>query len=80
MKIRVRYFASLAELAGTDSETLDAPEGSTPASLWDEARARHPELRAAARPAFARNGEYVEPETILSDGDEVALLPPVSGG
>ena len=79
--IRARLFAVQRELAGTREVQLGLPEGSTVDDAWANVVRRFPALapgRAYLR--FARNGEYADPETPLSDGDEIAFIPPVSGG
>ena len=79
--IRARLFAVQRELAGTREVQLGLPEGSTVDDAWADVVRRFPALapgRAYLR--FARNGEYADPETPLSDGDEIAFIPPVSGG
>jgi molybdopterin synthase catalytic subunit len=81
LRIRVRLFAIQRELAGTREVQLDLPDGATVGDAWDAVAVRHPVL-APGRPSvrFARNGDYAEPATPLEDGDEVAFIPPVSGG
>ena len=69
------------ELAGTRQLDLELPGGSTIEDAWQALVARVPALapgRSAVR--FARNAEYAPAETHLADGDEVAMIPPVSGG
>ena len=80
-RIRVRLFAIQRELAGAREVALDLPPGATIEAAWTALVERHPVL-ATGRPAvrFARNGEYTDPETALEDGDELAIIPPVSGG
>lgn len=81
MRIRVRLFAIQRELAGTRELALDLDEGATLEAVWGAAVARHPVLapgRDSVR--FARNGAYAEPGMAVADGDEVAFIPPVSGG
>ena len=81
MRIRVRLFAIQRELAGTREVPLDLPDGATVADAWRGLVALHPGLepgRASVR--FARNGAYADEATVLNDGDEVAMIPPVSGG
>ena len=76
MQITVRLFAGLRELAGTGRRELELPEGSSSADVW-------PALGLGDEPAgllYAVNREYAEPGRKLSDGDEIALIPPVSGG
>jgi molybdopterin synthase catalytic subunit len=77
MRIRVRLFAALRERAGGGEHVLELPEGSLAADVWTGLPA------LGERPdgiLYARNMEYVEPDEPLADGDEVALIPPVSGG
>jgi molybdopterin synthase catalytic subunit len=74
--VSVRLFAGLRERAGTGSRTLQLADGATVADVW-------PALELGEQPAgllFAVNRAYATPETALADGDEVALIPPVSGG
>ena len=81
MKVRVRLFAIQRELAGTREVPLELADGATVDDAWNAVAARFPVL-APGRPSvrFARNGDYAEPATGLADGDEVAFIPPVSGG
>jgi molybdopterin synthase catalytic subunit len=81
LRVRVRLFAMQRELAGTRGVELDLAPGATIEDAWAALVDRFPSLasgRAALR--FARNGGYAPPETPLDDGDEVAMIPPVSGG
>jgi molybdopterin synthase catalytic subunit len=79
--VRVRLFAVQRELAGTREVALELPDGSDVEAAWSGLVARYPVL-APGRPSmrFARNGEYADPTAMLADGDEVAMIPPVSGG
>ncbi|HET9853301.1 MAG TPA: MoaD family protein [Candidatus Limnocylindrales bacterium] len=77
----MRLFAMQREIAGTRSLELDLHDGATVEDAWSALIERFPRLapgRAAVR--FARNGAYTDAETGLADGDEVAMIPPVSGG
>jgi len=79
--VRIRLFAVQRELAGTREVRVDLPDGSDVEAAWSALVGRFPVLapgRASLR--FARNGDYADPTTLLSDGDEVAMIPPVSGG
>jgi MoaE-MoaD fusion protein len=81
LRVRVRLFAIQRELAGVREVALELAGGSTIESAWMALVDRYPQLapgRDSAR--FARNGEYAPPTTKLDDGDEVAVIPPVSGG
>jgi molybdopterin synthase catalytic subunit len=78
MIVHVRLFAGLRELAGFSSRAVEMADGATCADV----AAAIDELQGALPPglAYAVNREYAEPSTQLADGDEVALIPPVSGG
>ena len=81
MRVSVRLFAVVAEAAGERSLALDLPAGATAGDVRDAVAARFPRAAVAcARVALAVNASYAPPEQPLSDGDEVALIPPVSGG
>jgi len=81
MRVRVRLFAIQRELAGTRNLALDVRDGATVEDAWAALVARFPVL-APGRPSvrFARNGEYADPGERLSEDDELACIPPVSGG
>jgi molybdopterin converting factor subunit 1 len=81
MKVRVHYFAVVRERLGLSSEVVDICEHETIASLLRTLESRRPALvglRAALRVAL--NEEFVDEASPLCDGDEIALIPPVSGG
>lgn len=81
MKIHLRFFAAVRERLGESARELEVPEGTTVAALWAQLQAAHPALGVfAASLSFAVNQEYVGRTHCLSDGDEIALIPPVSGG
>jgi molybdopterin synthase catalytic subunit len=81
MRIHIKLFAILRERAGVAALALDLPPGDTVA---DAARAVAERCPAVApylpRVAFAVNQSYARPDVVLHDGDELALIPPVSGG
>jgi molybdopterin converting factor subunit 1 len=80
-RVRVRLFAMQREIAGTRELELELADDATVEAAWEALVTRFPRLgpgRGSVR--FARNGGYTAPETPLSDGDEVAMIPPVSGG
>src|SRR6478752_10368066 len=81
VRVRVRLFAVQRELAGTRNVPLELPDAADVEAAWTALVGRYPVL-APGRPSmrFARNGEYADPATPLADGDEVAMIPPVSGG
>lgn len=79
--VRVRLFARLRELAGVETETIDLPAPATLADVYEAFRRFHPALdpdRASVRAAL--NQEFADWGAEVSDGDEVAFIPPVSGG
>ncbi|HEX2171932.1 MAG TPA: molybdopterin converting factor subunit 1 [Dehalococcoidia bacterium] len=81
MQITVRLFAAYREMIGQSRIDLDVPEATTAGAVLDILTDRYPGLRAPAEATkFAVNQEYVGPATPLHSGDEVVLLPPVSGG
>lgn len=79
--MKVLYFARARELAGCAEETWAVEKLEDVEAFWVEAVARHPALaewRAACRVAV--NQEYVDETCPIRAGDEVAVIPPVSGG
>jgi molybdopterin converting factor subunit 1 len=79
--VRIRLFAMQRELAGARDVAVDLPAGADVAAAWEALVQRHPVLapgRDSVR--FARNGAYADADTLLAEGDEVAMIPPVSGG
>jgi molybdopterin converting factor subunit 1 len=81
MKVRLRFFASLREQLRMSECEIELPERATVRRAWDAVCAEHPGLeRFAASVSFAVNREYADGEASLHDGDEVAFIPPVSGG
>jgi molybdopterin converting factor small subunit len=80
MRITVRTFAQLRELS-VDRSELELADGASVADAWDALAGRYPGLVPHRRYARgAHNGAYAAWETALADGDDVAFLPPVSGG
>ena len=81
MRVRLLHFASVREAAGRDEEWREVPDGTRVAELWSGLGRDVPHFRRfSTAPPAAVNREYVSPETILREGDEVAFLPPVAGG
>jgi MoaE-MoaD fusion protein len=79
--VTVRLFAHLAELAGFRQTTVDLGEGLTAGDVYAVLSRRHPRIAGFGESVmYARNHEYVRAETPLAPGDELALIPPVSGG
>ena len=81
MRINVRLFARLRDIAGSGEIATDVPDGATVRAVWGELTARFPDMRAYQQTISAAvNAEYSRMDAPLADGDEVAFLPPVSGG
>ena len=81
MKVRTKFFAAIKEIVGASEVELDLPSGTTAGDLFRNYCQRHPPLsRYANNTMISVNLEFVPPETRLNDGDEVAFIPPVSGG
>lgn len=81
MRVKVLLFAGLRDLAGASEVALDLPGRATIADAWERLVAQHAGLEPyGAVISCARNAEYARMHTPLGDGDEVAFLPPVSGG
>jgi molybdopterin synthase catalytic subunit len=81
MRVRVLFFGPLKDLVGTSSEEIDLPAGSDLRAVFEHYQARQPRLGELARSiVMARNREFAPPSTPVSEGDEIAFLPPVSGG
>ena len=81
MKVRVRLFASYRERAGTSQIEMDIPRGATVGRLATEVARRFPDVTQSPESlVIAVNQEYRDHLYGLDDGDEVALIPPVSGG
>jgi molybdopterin converting factor subunit 1 len=81
MLVTVRLFARLRELAGTSELQQELPSAAVARTAWDALVASYPSLRDYERgTSCAVNEEYARWTTPLHDGDEVAFLPPVSGG
>ncbi|HKW07307.1 MAG TPA: MoaD/ThiS family protein [Candidatus Dormibacteraeota bacterium] len=78
--IRVRFFARLRELAGLETQDVKSSPSASVASVYAAMRAYHPELPPQAAVSAALNHEFVDWDAVVADGDEVAFIPPVSGG
>ena len=81
VKVTVKLFAAYQEAYGVPELVLEFPPNTTVAAVRDRLISDRPKLaqwRDLTR--FGINLQFVEPDTILCDGDEVVLIPPVSGG
>lgn len=83
-QVEVLYFAKSAEIAGIRSETISVPQEIKALQLWNEIETRHPGLADVRNQViFAVRQEYVElgdQLLLLQSGDEIAIIPPISGG
>ena len=81
MIVRVLYFASLKDRTGASAEMFEVPETCDVAALWALAQERHQRLReVTTRPLAACDLTYAAWDRSLGGVNEVAFLPPVSGG
>jgi molybdopterin converting factor subunit 1 len=81
MQVRILFFGMLKDVAGRNHDTLSLPEHATLGDVLSHYEERFPRLKEfTASIAMSINQEYAGPESELKQGDEIALLPPVSGG
>lgn len=81
MLVTLRLFARLREITGKSELHLELPDGSDARALWNDLAREYPALSPyGASISCAINEEYAKFTTRLKEGDEVAFLPPVSGG
>lgn len=81
MDVTIHLFATLRDRAGREQIHLQLPDAASVSQMTDELAAAYPPLRNALGSALiAVNREYAFPQDTLSDGDEIAFFPPVSGG
>jgi molybdopterin converting factor subunit 1 len=81
MQVTVSLFATLRQIAGWKERQVTVSEGTTLGDLMQMLTEQHPELKLTERTLYAAvNQEYAQKDTPLTDGDEVAIFPPVSGG
>jgi len=81
MNVRVKLFAAVRDIVGKDEIILPASPGATASSLLIDLARRYPELgKWTESVRVAVNWEYVPNSQLLNDNDEVAVIPPVSGG
>lgn len=79
--IYIRLFAAHRDIVGRPEVTVQTDPGATVGAVWEHLVAEYPPLgRYTGRLLYAVNQQFAEPDAILRDGDEVAIIPPVSGG
>ena len=81
MRVTVRVFARLRDIIGASELVRDAAPGATLRGVWRDLASDYPELANYERSISAAvNAEYAKMDRVIGEGDEVAFLPPVSGG
>jgi molybdopterin converting factor subunit 1 len=81
MRVTVRLFARLRDVAGAAELDRELPGGATIGDLWRQLAREFPEFASYERSiSSAINADYARMDHVIGDGDEVAFLPPVSGG
>ena len=81
MRVRVLFFGQLKDFVGRSSDELEIADGARLETVFAHYASQHPKLAAmAGSVAMARNQRFAAPSEAVEEGDEVALMPPVSGG
>lgn len=81
MRVTVRLFARLRELAGRETFAVDVQESATVADVWTSVTETHPALAPFGRAiSVAVNADFARMTSPVRDADDIAFLPPVSGG
>lgn len=81
MRVTVRLFARLRDVTGASELARDVPAGATIRAVWQQLAHEYPDLAPYERSiSTAVNADYVRMDHEVHDGDEIAFLPPVSGG
>lgn len=81
MRVTVKLFARLRDIAGVPELTRELPAGATIGTIWKQLANEFPELAPYERSiSTALNADYARMDATVRDGDEIAFLPPVSGG
>ena len=81
MRVTVRLFARLRDIAGTAELVRDVAPGATVGSVWTDLAREFPDMARYERSiSTAVNADYARMDHALGEGDEIAFLPPVSGG
>lgn len=80
MKVDILLFGITKDLVGSSKIVLDIPSGTTIAEFKTLLQTSYPELSGMESVAVALNSEYAMPGDLIQQHDEIALIPPVSGG
>ncbi len=79
--VKIKFFGAAADLAGTRETEMQVQDGATLGELWTDMADQHPEIVPMKDSlAYAINNEYARWTDTVEPGDEIAILPPVSGG
>jgi molybdopterin converting factor subunit 1 len=80
MTVQIRFFALGRELIGRSELVYTLEDGASLQTLMHKLKADHPAIEGLPSFLLAVNSDYADESHLLSDGDEIALIPPVSGG
>ena len=81
MRVTVRLFARLRDITGASALTRECETGATVADVWRQLACEYPDLARYERSiSSAINADYARMSHVVNDGDDIAFLPPVSGG
>jgi len=80
MRISIHSFGIAKEIVGGTITAIDIPDQSSVSELISALKENYPRLQALSSFAIAINGNYAAPDTVIALHDEVAIIPPVSGG
>lgn len=80
MKIRVLTFGIARDIAEADNLEIELPNGATAATLQSHLHELYPGFKRLKSLQIAINAEYAAPDVLLQENDEIAIIPPVSGG
>jgi molybdopterin converting factor subunit 1 len=81
VRVTVRLFARLRDVTGASELARDLPPGATIGDVWRQLAQEFPELTGYERSiSSAINADYARMDQVVGEGDEIAFLPPVSGG
>lgn len=80
MRIKIKYFAGLRDIAGKENEVIEIEGKIRIADILEILYKKYPEMKKTAEIIVARNRQYANEDERVEEGDEIAVLPPVSGG
>lgn len=80
MKVKLLAFGIAKDIFGGTSILIDLPQGADTNTLKNKLEERYPKLKELASYMIAVNDEYAQAGTLISEQDEIAIIPPVSGG